>query len=671
NLACRMRAALEVPGRTAALVTPDRNLARRVAVELQRWGIEVDDSAGTPLDQTPPGGFLLLTAHLIVEGVTPVTLCATLKHPLARGGLEQGRFRRLVRALERAVLRGPRIEGGFRELCAELERYAERERASRPSIAPVRLEELRELCDWFKELARLAHPFEALCGRPDAGRAAELPELLRAHLAFAEALAADEAGSAAALWAREAGEAAARFVEGVFEASRGLDSIPVAAYPALIAVLMAACPVRPRFNRHPRLQILGPLEARLQHADLMLLGGLNEESWPRDSDCGPWLSRPMREAYGLPPVERLIGLAAHDFVQAACAPVVVLSRAEKDESGKPTVPSRWFVRLQAVLEATAGRGARLVPDALWSTCTGRLDLPDGPPRPCRPPDPRPPLEARPRRLSVTQVETWMRDPYGVYARHILSLRPLEPLDAEPGHAERGQVIHRALAAFVRDHPRHLPPNALDRLLAYGQKEFEVYANRPQVMAVWWPRFKRIAEWFLERERERRGRIERVVCEASGQRELPGGFVLTAQADRIELLAGGGIAIIDYRTGRLPSGREVESGMSPRLSLEGVLARVGGFTDLPPGTLRELSYWALLGGERPGIVRDAVPAGRSGDGIDVEELAERALAGLRRLVDHFDDPNTPYYARPRPRYLPGHGDYDHLARVKEWAVEDDA
>ena len=300
-LALRMRAALETPALTAALVTRDRQLARRVAAELHRWGIEVDDSAGTPLDQTPPGAFLLLTARLVVEGLSPVALLAALKHPLA-GGQDRAAFRERVRALELACLRGPRLSGGFSGILAELareERRAKDDRARQRFAASAA---------FVRDLAQLARPFRELAEKP----AVDLAALLSAHLEFAEALAG------AALWAREAGEAAAALGAELLDAVAA-DRIAPAAYPAVLAQLMAARPVRSRAPKHPRLRIWGQLEARLQHADLLLLGGLNEGTWPALADPGPWLSGGMREALGLSPIERRIGLAAHDFVEAACA----------------------------------------------------------------------------------------------------------------------------------------------------------------------------------------------------------------------------------------------------------------------------------------------------------------------------------------------------------------
>ena len=341
QLALRVRAALETPGKRVALVTSDRNLARRVAVELQRWDVRADDSAGIPLDQSPPGSFLLLTAHCIVGDGDPIHLLATLKHPLASGGTNQGEFRRKVRALERALLRGPRRAGGLKGLVTSLRAWPN----DRTWRAPVAAD---DLADWLDELLRRAEPLCALLAHPRA----KLAEMLEAHLAFAEWLASDEEGSSSELWAKAAGIGAHRFVTELREAAGTLGEVPTDAYPALLAVMMGRQTVRPQAPAHPRVSILGQLESRLQQADLVLIAGLNEGVWPRYAESGPWLSRPMRGEFGLPPAELQVGIAAHDLFMAACAPEVVFSRARKDEGGAPTIPSRWLARLDAVLRST-------------------------------------------------------------------------------------------------------------------------------------------------------------------------------------------------------------------------------------------------------------------------------------------------------------------------------
>lgn len=258
----------------------------------------------------------------------------------------------------------------------------------------------------------------------------------------------------------------------------------------------------------------------------------------------------------------------------------------------------------------------------------------------------------------------MREPYAIYADKILSLRPLDPLEADPGAADRGSFIHEALDRFLRANPDQLPPDALERLLDHGREAFGDALTRPSVAAFWWPRFRRIAEWFLEEERARRALlIDGSHTEVRGRLSLPGKwgeFVLTATADRIDRLKTGGFAIIDYKTGLPPSDNEVVFGYAPQLPLEAVILAEGGFAQMAKGETAEMAYWRLSGGEPPGEIR--ILKGDPG------ELAGAARKGLLALIRTFDDPATPYLATPRPQWKTAWNDYEHLARTAEWAAD---
>ncbi|MBL28631.1 MAG: double-strand break repair protein AddB [Rhodospirillaceae bacterium] len=638
-IALMMREVLETPGRTAMLVTPDRELARRTASALGRWGIAVDDSGGQPLADTAPGSFLRLIAAAVSDAFAPVPLLAMLKHPFAAGGLGQGAFRARVRDLERRALRGPRPASGTGGIRAALVA----EKAS------------QSLLDWWDGIAAAAADFTGTLDAP----AIDLPALVAAHAGFAEWLAAPEEGDSP-LWAGEAGEAAAGFVASVVEAAAGLDPLPGDTYPALLDALLAGQVVRPRYGTHPRLSILGPLEARLQHADRVILGGLNEGSWPHDPAVDPWMSRPMQRDFGLPTPERWIGLSAHDFAQLAAAPEVVLTRSAKD-GGAPTVPSRWLTRIETLLHGRGNDIAAATPHRGW---TAALNAPETVTAGRRP-EPRPPVAARPRQLSVTAIETWMRDPYAVYARHVLKLRELDPIDADPGAADRGVFIHEALDRFVRDYGAGWPTDPLGALLAIGRDALGAMLDRPGIWAFWWPRFERVAAWFLDEERARRASVVRSATEVTGRLEIKapaGPFTLTAKADRIDALSDGGLAIIDYKTGTVPRKAHVETGLSPQLPLEAAIAAAGGFEGVAAAQVARLLYWRLAGGDPAGESRDA------GDS-DAAALAAQALEGLGQLVARFDDPGTPYYARPHPwpEIAPRFSPYEHLARVREWST----
>ncbi|MEO3427643.1 double-strand break repair protein AddB [Pelagibius sp. CAU 1746] len=645
-----LRRRVETPATTAALVTPDRDLARRVATNLKRWGIEVDDSAGRSLANTPPGVFLRLTAAMAAERFAPVALLAALKHPLAAGGEAPAAFRRHVRTLELAVLRGARPAAGLDGL--------------RKALVEAGAD--KGLLKWFDRLAAELAPFvEALgggSGERRRGEATRLSDLVDAHLAAAEALAAsDKESGAERLWAGDAGEAAAAFAAELREAALATPVSKGLHYPAALEALMAGRAVRPRYGLHPRVAILGPLEARLQHADVLVLGGLNEGTWPAAVDPGPWLSRPMQTAFGLPLPERRIGLAAHDFFQGFCAPRVYLIRAERAE-GAPTVPARWLRRIDALREGLGLAADLHAEETQLKAWAAALDapaavVPQPPPLPC------PPVEARPRKLSVTRIETWMGDPYALYAREILRLRPLDPLDADPGAAERGTLVHAALERFLEEFPGKPPANAHERLIEIGADVFQVISAKPGVFAFWWPRFLRVARWFLSEEQARRPAVAGSFVEVTGELviEVPHApFILTAKADRIDRMTDGSLEIIDYKTGAPPDKKKVDRGFAPQLPLEAAIALAGGFEGLPQGPVGSLAFWRLSGGTPPGEVQAASKS-------DPAALAAQALEGLQRLVAEFDNPATPYACRPRPELAPRFNDYDHLSRLAEWAV----
>jgi ATP-dependent helicase/nuclease subunit B len=637
-VALQLREALETPGRTAALVTPDRQLARRVAAELARFGIEVDDSAGVPIDQTPPGSLFLLTAHALLGEGGPVPLLAALKHPLARGGLPAGGLRRLARRLEREVLRGPRRGRGLAPLKAAL---LER---GKPELAP--------LVAWLDGFVAAAAP---LLDGPGAG----FSDLVAAHIRLVEWLAADETGSPAELWAREAGEATRDFLMRLVEAGDGEAAPAANAYPAVLAVLMGAEAVRPRGQSHPRLMILGQLEARLVEADRVIVAGLNEGTWPRTAEPGPWLNRHLRQSLGLPPVEFQIGIAAHDLLLAATAPEVLLTRSAKDQGGNPTVPSRWLQRLDTVTRAVHRRDRLdLAPD--WLAWARALDAPSPPIRPCPPPAPRPPAEARPKDLWVTEIETLMRDPYAVYARRILALKPLDPLDADPGVREHGAIIHDVLEEFAKTWPADLPPDPEGELVAMGLKAFRRFADQPEMQALWWPRFRLIARWFVAEETARRAAVRQIAAETEGALQVgpDGAYTIRARADRLELRRSGGLGIADYKTGAIPSPGEIKAGLNPQLSLEAAIAAGGGFAGVEGG-IEALEHWPLKATLKGADIKPAAKP------EEIASLIDSALDGVGRLFAVFADPGTPFFAVPRPEIGPRYSAYEHLARIKEW------
>jgi ATP-dependent helicase/nuclease subunit B len=573
------------------------------------------------------------------ERAAPVPLLSLLKHPLAALGREPARLRGLARRLERLALRGPRPAPGFAALKHLL-------------VAHEADHEVIRLAD---DLIAAFAPLEsALAADPGS-----LQQMARAHIQCAERIAAsDNEKGQTRLWAGEAGEAAHGFVQELLDHGGVLDRTDGANYPGLVATLMEGRVVRPVIGRHPRLFIWGPLEARMQHADRVLLGGLNEGSWPPETPADPWMSRPMRAAFGLPPIERRIGQAAHDFAQAAAAGDVVLLRSDK-VAGSPTVPARWLMRLETLMAAWNKRHLLDADAGQWRAWQALLDRP-ALVEPAQPPEPAPPIDDRPRRLSVTQVDTWLRDPYAIYARFVLGLQALDPLDDDPAAAERGTFIHAALDRFVKAFPDALPEDAVERLLAIGRDVLGDTMEQPAVAGFWWPRFERMAAWFVDEEAKRRGGLAAIVTELKAEMSFAapaGAFTLSAKADRMERRLDGGVAVIDYKTGTAPSNKVLRDGGAPQLPLEAAMVREGAFAELPERRIASLEHWQLQGGDPPGKIM-----GLKDD--EADNLAAASLDNLKGLVAAFDEAATPYRdhpdgAEPRP-----YDDYLLVARTDE-------
>jgi ATP-dependent helicase/nuclease subunit B len=647
-IALVLRGALETPGARAALVTPDRDLAGRTVAELERYGVVADDSAGEKLADTPPAVFLRLLAVAMAERLAPVPLLAVLKHPLAGVGLAQADCRTAARALEMSCLRGQRPGPGLAGLRRRVDdRHDAHARAF---------------------LARIESCFVPAL-RMDSAAAATPVEMLTALIATAERLAATDAQDGPSrLWAGEEGDALATALAAAREALEVIGDQPHGVLPGLLDAVLEGAVVRTRralrggaANEHPRIFIWGLLEARLQAADVLVLGGLSEGTWPPRVEPGPWLSRPMRNEIGLPSPEEVVGQSAHDFAQAACAaPTVVLS-CPRRRDGAPAVPARWLTRLEKFLRGQ-NRSLPEHPAAAWA---GRLDQPAVGPRPVTPPQPRPAVELRPSRLSVTEIETWLRDPYAIYARHVLRLKKLDGLDEETDAADYGQIVHDGLHRFLRAHGTRWPADAAERLRDALLGALGRTAPRAALQAWWEPRLARIADWVARTESERRAKAppSAIVSEAQGSWVMrrPGrAFELVGRADRIER-RDGGISILDYKTGTPPSQKEVADGLASQLLLEAAMAVDGAFGPEMAAAAVELVYWHLSGGFKPGASVSLFQT----DSASIAAAVRDATDALARLIDEFDDPARAYLSHPHPTRAPRFADYAQLARVAEW------
>lgn len=634
-IALAMREALGTPGRTAALVTPDRGLARRVAAHLARWDVTLDDSAGVPLRQTPPGTFMLALVEAAVQQFAPTPLLALLKHPLVRTG---GRLDWLDRARQLdVVLRGVRPPPGLDPVGAQIQ----------DAIRDARTDEQRQallrLGHWWDEVAGILEELEKLFAKPTVS----LPDLIDKLRAAAADLTGDE------LWRGPAGRALAGLVEQLELHGHRLDPFDPPDAPGLLSAFFQETAVRPPFGRHPRLSVYGLLEARLQRADLMILGGLNEGVWPSLSQPDPWLAPAARAQLGLPGLERRIGLAAHDFVQAMGAQQVIATRARRDATA-PTVASRFWLRLEAL------GGERVMREHALLGIARALDAPDGPPRYARRPEPRPPADLRPRALSVTQAEKLKADPYSFYAETMLGLRRLQALDEDPTAAEKGTFLHSVLERWIKERP-----DDPAHLVALARHMLAEWDHHPLMKALWAPRALRAVEWAAGAMAEWTAEGWRpALAEARGEALLKNGIKLTGKADRIDVAAEGSLAIVDYKTGMPPSHAQLEGGYALQLGLLGWLAQEGHVPGLAPGEVAALRYWRLSGGSIAGKVSDPLVFNRR-DWSDPPRFIAESMVHLDRLCAELLLGDAPFTAKLHPDYSTRYKDHDHLARVAEW------
>ncbi len=652
-LAIAMREVLETPGKTAALITPDPSVARRVSAELARWGVEAEDSAGRTLGESEAGALSRLVLEAAVD-LTPLSAQALIVHPAARFGRAPADCEAAARALELGILRAAPMRAlDDLDKAFAAARAAAGDRHAHPAIRTIGEEERGAAERLARELVAALEPLRAV-------PAASLRARLEAHRsALGAILAAPEAEASAP----QGLETLDQLFDEWSEAAGDGFACTLPEYAALIDDALAGVRAPPARGGHPRLRILGLLEARLLSFDRALLAGLDENVWPPAVETDAFLNRPMRAKLGLSAPERRIGQTAHDFVAALGAREVFLSRAKK-RSGEPTVASRFLQRIEAAagakaIEAALGRGESYL---RWARA---LDQP-AEVAPVKRPAPRPPVEMRPRSLSVTRVETLRRDPYAIYAERILRLQAMEPIEREPGAREAGEAWHAALQDFAERYPSSaLPTEAREVLVRLARARFAALLEHPAFEGLDWPNIEKAIDFILGFELRNRGAIQRIWVERQGELVFPLGdgkpFRLTARADRIDVLRFGGATLIDYKSGQPPGPKEVKIGFAPQLTLEAAILMRGGFKGLEKMTpLRAL--YLKLGGPDGGVERDA-----AGAKAVVAELAEAHFAELVALLDAFTKPETPYLSRPFPKFAGRFSDYDHLARVKEWSA----
>ena len=661
SIAVALRVAIDDGKSFAALVTGDRELARRVSAELRRFGIEADDSGGTPLNTTAQATFFHRLLEAVFRPGDAVALMALLKHPLLHAGLPRADVRAAAEAIDLVALRGATGRPDIAQLRVDFDQRLARLDADprkpfwHQRLSADRLDKARELLDAITQASS-----ELVDLR---GQEVSLKEIAAVSVRCFEALGRDQDGGYPALYGGDSGEAFASFLRSLVGITADVD-LDAIEWPDVFNALMAGASVKPSITGDPRIAIWGALEARLQTVDTLILGGLNEGSWPRKAEADRFMSRMMKAGLELDPPEKRIGQAAHDFVMAMGAKKVILTRSARTGDA-PALASRWLQRLMTfagkeMIDQMAHRGSDILH---WARS---LDLSPSVPFAPRP-SPRPPVDMRPKHYSVTEIETLRRDAYAVYARRILRLEPLEPLLRDPGAAERGTLFHDIVHAFAI---AGIDPEASDaqtRLVEIGRQEFDKVGLPLDIDAVWWPRFVEMAGHFIAWERRRPIGIKARLAEIRASRTEIGatGISLSGRADRIDLLAADMADIIDFKTGSSPSKAQAHTLLSPQLALEGALLMRGAFRDIGTRMPSQLAYVRM---KADGDVVEESILEYNRQIKSATELSDEAWMRLEKLVSHYARETTGFLSRALPfREGDVSGYYDHLARVLEWSA----
>ena len=639
-IALRLRKAID-DGITATLITPDREISRYVSSIMTRWDITPDDSAGIPLSLTPVGRFLRETATLLSDNVKTSQIFAILKHPLCHNGNNRGEHLRLTRDLE-LFLR----KDGIVSLTPDLMKEWSEKQSSQLAA---------QWTDWFLQcFVNLLEP-----------GVQSFATWLQKHIALSDNIANgsdDTNAGEKQFWQGASGAPIRQIIDRLNETNETTLKCELRDYIGIFKGLLAQDSLRETTTTHPRVLIWGTLEARVQGADLYILSGLNEGTWPEIGDSDPWLNRQMRKDAGLRVPERKIGLSAHDYQQLICQKNVWITRSIRSNDAE-TVPSRWVNRLLNLLNGLPNQQGPIALEhmrkrgANWLELSESVDnaLNDEFSKSTMRPAPCPPLSARPKSLAVTDIRTLIRDPYSIYAKHILRLRRLNPLNAIPDARMRGTIVHEVLENYFHEWPNLSENQRRERFAEILEANLHRSVPWPSTQVFWRNRLDNVTNWLIDGEIERRKTAQPIGFEASGRLEIPDlNFSVRAIADRIDQRSDGSLVIYDYKTGAAPTERQ-QLFFDKQLYLLALLAEQSGFKNIEPNAVYSAAFIGL--GTPPKVVK--MPSEK--------ERIDTAYQKLRQLISRYQETDQGYTARRALFKSDDFSDYDHLSRYGEWDV----
>lgn len=618
-IALILKETLQTPKKTACVVTQDRELAKQISFNMQKWDILINDSSGVELKNTPVANFFKLIAQMAKSRFAPIDFLSCLKHPLASMGLKPGQVKPIVREIELKILRGVRPQNFLFEL---------------EKIAP----------EWFCQIIQSGEKFASSLNSKDAS----LEEIIQNHIEFAYKIAkTDQDLAEINLWGRDYGEQFKNWFDDFLNHASYLEDFHPSSYLGVFDAFLSGIKWRPKYGFHPRVSILTPMEARLQHFDVVILGGMNEGVWPQNINPDYWLNNSIREKLDLPNIQSDIGKSAHDFAKLFCFPNVYISRAEKSGTSH-NIASRWLLKLDAILKISNSTNY-VKPKQDWTNWASVLENPSNIEY-SQPPCPKPAVKYRPKKLSVSTISKLMRNPYDVYASKILKLKPLDKIDQDPNNADFGNIVHDILDIYNKGHSlsANFDQN-YQTLINIGNDRFSQKSIPDSLRLMWWLKFESLAKWFVEEDSERRKIVSKIYSEITGELIIDD-YTITAKADRIEIMKNSNTAqIIDYKTGSIPSKKDIVNGFAPQLSIEAIMLDNNAFG--VPTKTQLIEYWKLN--------KDSKINGFSSN---LEELLNSTEQGIKKLINTFNKESTPYLYKPTSYNDSYDTEYDHLSRV---------
>ena len=622
-----------------SLFAEDQNLVKQVALQLRRWNLDLCNYIAHSPDPAGAGSFLQLVGEMICSAVSPVSLLSTLKHPMCTGHTSLTLFKNLRNELELKCLRGIRPEPGFSGIIASLNNSADKN---------------RELITWLQSLEKASLYFCRLVK----SKKAPLKSLLAAHIDFSIWLSETGKYPATRLWKSYEGKRLNQHLLSLCSTLKNSFIIEGTEYSDIFKCLLHNIPNDTQDFDTTRIYAYDPKRTLFSSSPLHILAGMNETTWPSFSQNDEWLSSQMRRALSLPSKKKTKAFANLHICQASTASKIVLTRS-KVANGVQTTPAYHFARIENAAKKE-GMHEAVDKSRYWDHMGQNLEhktlsIPQS-----RRPAPTPPISARPRTLSATQIERWMQDPYGIFVSTILKIRPLRSIDAKVNPSDYGRMVHQALERFLQTYPTNLPPNPYQKLLEFGQISFRKVRTQPEAYAFWWPRFERLARYFIDQENKSRKHITAAYAEVSGTTtiDLPSGpFTLTTRADRINIRVDRKVDIIEYKTGALPTTPKILNGSKPQLLLEALIILNNGFEEIDTRAINSIVSTQLSGALTAGN-RRTIQKG-------ISTKATELLSTIIELIESFDNENTPYYFVPHNDFAPQYNEFEHLARMKEW------